>query len=285
MRRAGTQALRFLATGLIIFWGGHTRAGLIFGDDFNRPNGTVGNGWSSFWGSNLGNPNVSLVNGEVSAAGYPNLAGGIFRTMAITFPVTFSFDFHTSSQFGAGGFGPFNDGGWYIGFNVNTSSAGSPFASFAQVSFSQVAGSRNVLRSYFNGTNKVFDSSPSLPEPIPGQRDFNFATLAHIEGLVNPDLSGTITVHYNDGHTPDPVTFAFGAASGPLGAPPGSTLVLGNTNATYGPDYFDNLVIATPQASPVPEPGTLVSSLIGGVLMFGGIACRRGCSRRPAEAM
>ena len=66
---------------------------------------------------------------------------------------------------------------------------------------------------------------------------------AHIEAAINPDLSATFTIRYNDGQTPDPVTVSFGPAMGALGIAPGSVFVLSNSNCSFGPHFFDNLEI------------------------------------------
>ncbi|HVO63656.1 MAG TPA: hypothetical protein VMT53_22220 [Terriglobales bacterium] len=77
-------------------------------DNFNRPDGTVGNGWMAF-----GN-GADILNGQLETFGQPNVGGGVQTTATITFPLTFSFDFRTNNP-------PF--GGWLIGFNSPAISA------------------------------------------------------------------------------------------------------------------------------------------------------------------
>jgi len=86
--------------------------------------------------------------------------------------------------------------------------------------------------------NDPSETSPNLPEPIPGWENYGSAP-AHVKGTVNADLSAVITVTYADGvqvSTSWPAT-----AAGPIGP----MLVLGNSSAFYGPHFFDNLVISS----------------------------------------
>jgi hypothetical protein len=238
---------------------GQARADILFADDFNRPDGPVGNGWSTWWAASFDHPNIHLTNGELRTAGFPNLGGGIYRTLPVSFPLRFSFDFRTLNlrddlEPGL----PYNDGGWQIFFNADPSMSFTPVPnqSPAQFRLIHVAGSRNMQRGYFDGSAMVYDFVPNVAEPIPGQRDYGPMSIARVEGLVNSDLSAMITVYYNDGQLPEPVTFVFGLVAGPIGAPPGSTLILANANRSFGPHFFDNLEIRTTQA--IPEPGTLI---------------------------
>jgi hypothetical protein len=101
--------------------GQEAHADFIFADDFNRPNGVVGNGWTTFHGSSIGSTNIQIKNGQLQTLGSPNLAGGIFRELPIALsagPIEFEFQFRTDD--------PAN-GGWWIGFNSSASGA-SPFA-------------------------------------------------------------------------------------------------------------------------------------------------------------
>src|ERR1035438_1746074 len=83
-------------------------AGQTFTDDFNRLN--LGNGWY-VWG----NHNVSLVSGELRTYGEWGEGGGIVRSLAVSFPLSFLFDFRTlnvTDDFQPSL--PYNDGGWFI---------------------------------------------------------------------------------------------------------------------------------------------------------------------------
>jgi 5-hydroxyisourate hydrolase-like protein (transthyretin family) len=229
-------ALTGASTNVAPVQGGTTNVGTIvvtqtptFADNFNRPDGVVGNGWTN-WGNT-----ATLLNGELETFGEIGVGGGIVRTLPVTFPVSFSFDFRTlnvTNQFGST---PFNDGGWGIAFNADSASLGAN----SQVSFYHYAGSRNIYRK----TDSDSDSSPNLPEPIAGWEDYN-SNYAHITGLINADLSATFTIVYSDGKT---VTTSFGPVSG---APHGSLLLLGNSNASSGPDFFDNFqLVSSPTVS------------------------------------
>ena len=143
-----------------------------------------------------------------------------------------------------------------LSFNAAaTSNPNSVISAPSQIMFTHYSGLRNMVRNYLTGSGTVFDITPNLPdlifdvtptEPIPGQRDYNSASLAFIEGVINADLSATINVHYNDGQMPDPVTFSFGPAIGAVSTAPGSILVLGNANCSTGPHFFDNFSLFQP---------------------------------------
>jgi hypothetical protein len=188
----------------------------VFSDDFNRANGAVGNGWTSYGGG------ATIVNDELQTLGEPAYGGGVYRTLSVTFPLTFSFDFSTADP---------SVGGWFIAFNAISTLVPGPQP--GQVSYFQFEGSGGIQ----TVTPTGFESSPDLPE--------NFgAAFGQVYGQVNADLSAVITVTYADGTQ---VSVTFGPqASGPIG----SMLVLGNSDAS-GTDYFDNL-----QINEVPEPAT-----------------------------
>lgn len=73
-----------------------------FSDNFNRPDGAVGNGWSTFGGG------AAISGGELETFGLPNQGGGVYRSFPVVFPVAFSFDFRTNAP---------SDGGWGITLN------------------------------------------------------------------------------------------------------------------------------------------------------------------------
>ena len=78
-------------------------------DNFNRPDGAPGLGWST-WGNG-----AQISGNQLETFGQPNVAGGIERTLDVTFPLSFSFDFSTSAP---------SDGGWLIGFNAAGADSG-----------------------------------------------------------------------------------------------------------------------------------------------------------------
>src|SRR5882762_8816719 len=136
-----------------------------FSDKFNRPDGPVGNGWSLFGAG------AALTSGQLETIGANAVGGGIFRNLSVAFPLNFSFDFSTAD--------PAN-GGWFIAFNAVSTLVPGPSA--AQVSFFQFGGSRNMLRDI----NDPSETSPNLPEPIPGWENYGSAP-AHVKGTVNAD--------------------------------------------------------------------------------------------------
>ncbi|HEV1284317.1 MAG TPA: hypothetical protein VNU44_03375 [Bryobacteraceae bacterium] len=233
--------MRFILAALIVIpvLSSDVRA-QTFSDNFNRPDGSVGNGWSPYGAG------AALAGGELRTIGSPGLGGGVVRSLSVAFPLSFSFDFSTAD--------PAN-GGWFIAFNAVSTLVPGP--AMAQVSFFQFAGSRNVYRNI----NDPTEASPNLPEPIPGWENYGSAP-AHIRGHVNADLSSVITITYADSVQ---VTASWAAtAPGPIGA----ALVLGNSSAYFGPHFFDNLLVTstcqtTPCITSPPDGASPQSSFCG----------------------
>src|SRR5262249_34925311 len=133
----------------ILVWSSSVLAQSAFVDDFNRPDGEIGNGWS-VWG----NPSTTLIGGELRTFGAPRLAGGVARTLSVSFPLSFSFDFRTLNA----GIDPYNDSGWFIAFNAANAAYDSP----AQLKFYQFAGSLSIRRETSSGT---VDAQPNFSGP------------------------------------------------------------------------------------------------------------------------
>ena len=247
--------LLILITGAIIFFsksGDSSALTASFSDDFNRPDGLVGNGWTSWWAYSFDDPNSMILNGELRAFGYPQHGGGIFRTFPVSFPIKFSLDFRTDSKINQDCGSPtFNDGGWRI--TLNAAPSATPMESPAQVKFEQWAGSRHTIRRYITNLNAV--SQAEMAEDVApvvfGQRDFT-ENLSHIEGTIFGDLSAEFTIRYNDGQQPDPVIISFGPAVGAIDYQPGSLLMISNSNCSSGPHYIDNFEIGPYIETPEP---------------------------------
>lgn len=214
----------------------------ILEDDFDRPDGPVGNGWSTWWDGAFEDPNIEIVDGELKTVGFLLTAGGVFRELPVTLPVFFRFDFRTlNEEAECHASLPYNDGGWTMKFNTDISSAPTPTEAQGMLRFWQNAGSRNLERCYRVNEQSFCDLQPDLPEPIANQRDYSTDPV-HIEGTVAADLSTVVRVYYGDGQIPDPVEFVFGPVTGTLTSP-GVELVWGNTNCSSGPHFFDRLEI------------------------------------------
>ena len=218
----------------------------IFTDDFDRSDGVPSNGWSTWFGPQLGSGEIQLLGNQLRTAGYPNFGGGVYRSLPINFPVAFSFDFTTTipSLLSDPGHGD----GWRIAFNsdnpTNPIVGGIDASSWpAQLVFEHYAGDKNLLRAIRGPTGATSDSAPGLPQPVAGQRNFVVGDPIFVEGVVNADLSATIVVHYNDGNTPQATTFSFGP--GITSTVFGSNLQFGNSTQNYGPYFSDNLGVCS----------------------------------------
>ena len=191
-------------------------------DNFNRADGVPGLGWST-WG------NGAQVNtDQLETFGEVNVAGGIQRTLVVTFPLTFSFDFSTAAP---------ADGGWLVGFNaVGTIIYGG--ADLSEVRLFQNNGGTGVCTAFQTASGPTFQCSNT----VKGQR--TFTAKAHVSVTLRSDFSANITIKYNDGLLPAAVVIKTTAPVGAIQMPQGSLLFLGNTNMTYGPHYFDNFVLS-----------------------------------------
>ena len=183
-------------------------------DDFNRPDGIVGNGWGS-WNGTI------LFNGQVETFGSGGVGGGIYRSFPVTFPATFAFDFHLQGPNPA--CAPGVTGGWLIAFNT----PGGGYAG-SQYMLTQYAGSQSIYRHIVTSIGAIDDGVPSQSP------DFG-SSVVHISGTVNADLSATVTV--------GGATYVFGSPGATLTTPTGSNLVLSNNSCGGGPYFFDNLSV------------------------------------------
>ena len=240
-----------------------------FADDFNRSDGPVDNGWSSWWStSQPATDHINIENGQLRTEGYIGLAGGVYRELAVTFPLRCSFDFRTSSTQDECHSPPhfYNDGGWWISFNSNIQGS-SPANGTSSVYFIHYSGSRNIYRGYQTPSGTVVTMLPGGLEPIPDWPDYGIE-FTHVELYVNADLSATVTVEFSGPGGPSPVTVEFPPAVDPVTEDPGSYLVVSNPNCTSGPHYFDNFsLVEIPLATPTPAPVPGTSSVGIGLLL------------------
>jgi hypothetical protein len=194
----------------------------IFSDSFDRPDGSVQNGWAG---------SATLLNGELRTNGGESIS----RILPVTFPLTFSFDFRTDNTVNECVVTPGNDGGWRLVLD----SADPATSDLAQVAFEQYAGSQNAIRRYMISPSEMAEDAAPV---VSGQRDFG-ASPVRIEGTIFGDLSGAISFRYDDGNAPDPVVVTFGPAPNALDYQTGSNLLFGSPNCSSGPHYFDNFEV------------------------------------------
>src|SRR5947209_1648262 len=100
-----------------------------FSDNFSRPDGTVGNGWTLYGAGGR------LQGGQLETFGQRVMGGGFSRILSLRFPLIFSFDFSTSAP---------EDGGWTIA--INAVSATGPLQFPAQMVFAHWAGNKEIVR-------------------------------------------------------------------------------------------------------------------------------------------
>jgi hypothetical protein len=81
----------------------------------------------------------------------------------------------------------------------------------------------------------------------PGQEQYQSGASSHISGVVNADLSSQVTITYPDGSH---VTLSTPAPPPASVSPQGLYFSIGNSNASFGPHYFDNIVVSA-EAFPV----------------------------------
>jgi len=190
-------------------------------DNFNRADGAPGLGWSP-WGNG-----AQISGNQLETFGQTDVAGGIKRTLDVTFPLSFSFDFSTSAP---------ADGGWLIGLNA----AGTNVLvanDTSEIELRLYRGSTGLCTIYQTSGGPAAQCG----NPVSGQRDFT--ATAHISGTIKPDFSATVTLKYNDGLMPASVTLKATAPVGAIQNPVGSIFYFGNSNATYGPHFFDNFTL------------------------------------------
>jgi len=117
---------------LSLLIGGVQQAGaLTFFDDFNRPDGPVGNGWTNTTGNAVGN--LELLNDEVTstdALGY----AGIFRPLSFTYPLRIqatikdTIDSEGARSRFESRFFIFNDGSVWSGYGINVGRSSNRFS-------------------------------------------------------------------------------------------------------------------------------------------------------------
>ena len=249
-----------------------------FTDDFNRPDGSVGNGWTPFAVLDASDPDhlvvgpdprIVIVGGELSLPGVDRYASGIWRplpTLAL-FPVAVSYEFRTDDP----------GGGWLLAINVAPSPPGPPqlpypLYSIAQLAFFQATGSSEVSRLYRATSGIGSDSQHAVDG---NQRPYRIEASANVHFVILPDLSTTITIDYHDGAAP--AVFVFGPAVNRHPQPPGNILTVGTSAGALlgqGHYFFDDFLFF--DSSPVPPGGPPGAFRVG-------IDIKPGNSRNPID--
>lgn len=208
---------------LLVLVGIPATAQISFQDSFNRTDGPIDNGWLNWEG--CGNPSV-VSGGQLATYGCLYHAGGVYRSsLPFTFPLTFSFKFSTQAPLTT-----LVDGGWMLVLNAPDSVPN--LGTAGQIKFLQYYG-RDVIRRTVGPYSFQDTVMPT------GAREFSTSPTT-ITGVIRADYSAYIRMVYPDGHI---ATASFPVPSSPFTPPPapGSTLVLGNSNQTVGPHFFDNV--------------------------------------------
>jgi len=187
-------------------------------DNFNRADGAAALGWSN-WGNG-----AQISGNQLATFGEINVAGGVERTLLVTFPLSFSFDFSTADP---------SNGGWTIHFNAAGANV-AVVSDTSEIGLWQFEGSTGVCTVFQTSSGPSYQCASK----VKGQRLFN--ARAHISGTINSDFSAMIHIKYNDGLIPDAVTIKTLAPVGAIQSPVGSVLWFGNIDENYGPHFFDN---------------------------------------------
>lgn len=216
---------------------------LPFVDTFDRPDGPIGNGWHSWWGSAVDDPKVRLEGGWLVSAGFTTKAAGIFRRLPVTFPLSFSFDYKPASN------RPEENGGaWVIAFNAPPTSLPWRSVGFGQspcrVLFWLSSGHGPMIRQYWTPTGeRITDSVMGRTSSGAGQSNQDPSLTSRIRGRVWNDLRAEIIVTQDGGGArPIVSTFRFPAPTNAAPEAPGDFLYFGNASHT-GTHYLDNLEI------------------------------------------
>lgn len=213
---------------------------VIFSDNFNRPDGNVGTPYGTWHASDSpADGEIFISNGTLRTAGAHHQEGGVFID-GIELPPAFraSFLFKTDSP---------ADGGFHIRFGANPiqfPGGLNPQALFeATLQIYVFAGTReaNRVTTYTDGSNHLDTLSA-----VPGQKSFSSWTSVEISQF--EDKSTKVRIDYLDGSSP--INFLFPAIS--QGLYHGNRLIIGNSNASVGPHYFDDVRIQA-----IPEPTTM----------------------------
>ncbi len=197
---------------------------VAFSDDFNRPDGPVGNGWSVTNSS-------TLLNGAANVFYNGLERGRIYRAHPVQYPISFAFDFRTENPGSAcGGTSCLSFiGGWRISWNAPE--PGTPGG--AQYSIFMPYQSRTLIRSV-NTSVGIMDDSVLTTAPQSG------LTFVRIEGIIRPDLSASIRIAG--------VEYQFGPPSVPAVTAQYNNLILTCDGGGPLPFIFDNFSISPTDA-------------------------------------
>lgn len=240
--------MKYIAMMLVFVGIASATAGtVIVQDDFNRPDGIIGNGWTTYHaGSSPDNNDIYISNGAVRTIGSPGLAGGIYRDdLTLGANMRFEFDFLTQTS---------SDGGFDISFNASPSNQ--VYNEPAQIRFLQYSGEREMNIIYQDADNEKI----VIKQYTPGQQRYRTNVWHHLEGYIYDDFSSVIHVTYNNSGGPFTLSWTFDAPDSMLAAPPGIRLHFGNSSAFHGPYHYDNLIIES-LAEPIPAPLAVVGGL------------------------
>lgn len=228
---------------------------LPFTDNFDRSDGPVSNGWTSWWSTvSPADLDIQIRDGELITKGSYGNAGGVFRPLLVTYPAKVSFDFRTTltpadSQCSATGR---NESAWVMSLNFQAS--GGPvypqLSNATQLFFAYNNPLHYVSRIYRASAGHLVEDYgiPVEEKPIPGEVSANPGM--HVDGLIRTDGSASIGLYFRDGQSPDPVVYEFPAVPGGLPSAPGINFAVGNGSCNTGEQIFDNLVIETERTGP-----------------------------------
>lgn len=220
-------------------------AAVTFFDDFNRPDGVVGNGWLNY--AESGSTGTLVISGNVITPSHPSTFSGLYRPVNLASPVTVSLTVSDAETTSGGPF-RFDD---YLLFG----STGSILSGYGI----------NILRTdslHSNSQVMLMNNGVVLDTVL---STFQYQSTITPTVTFNPD--GSILGSIADGS--NVFNFSFGPLALSL---PGTNVVFNPSNSGTGRrPYFDDVTVI----SEVPEPATFAMFGLS-LLALMGLRCRTG---------
>ena len=219
---------------------------LPFFDDFNRPDGAVGNGWSNTTGNVSGNLVIRSL--ALSTPG-PNGRAGIYRPIDLAAPVTMSATLTQAN--GAGGLLNRYESGFLLGTNGNLSSGYEVLFSRSDQTFASSSVLLELNGSVIDSRASTFQFGAAITPTV---------TFNPIDGSIKGSVAG-------DGNT---FNFDFGPHTVPIPGPNiGIDLEFPDPSISLNPT-IDNLSLSAQPTTLGEQAAALAKTLLGAAYGYGG---------------